>query len=45
MIKNRHDRILKGKPKEQHLSLAHIYIYIYIYVYIKEIKRSMAKTA
>ena len=41
MIKNRHDRILKGKPKEQHLSLAHIYIYIYI----KEIKRSMAKTA
>ena len=43
MIKNRHDRILKGKPKEQHLSLAHIYIYIY--VYIKEIKRSMAKTA
>ena len=43
MIKNRHDRILKGKPKKQHLSLAHIYIYIY--VYIKEIKRSMAKTA
>ena len=30
MIKNRHDRILKGKPEKQHLSLAHIYIYMYI---------------
>ena len=44
MRKNPLDRILKGEPKEQYLSIVpkscsiyiNIYIYIYIYIFLKQ---------
>ena len=38
MRKNLHNKILKKKSKEQHLSIvpkSYLYIYIYIYILIK----------